>query len=130
MIQPIVEGAGKVEAVPLLLRRLAGEMGVAHVPLGRPIRQGRNQLVAREGMEKAIALARRQPGCRGILFLFDADDLCTKTEAGPLQVQAADFARELPCPIVVANKEYEAWFLASLENLSVRGAPAYPKDPD
>jgi hypothetical protein len=120
-----------VEAVPVLLRRLAGEMGVEHVPLGCPIRQGRGHLVKRAGMEKAIELARRQPGCQAILVLFDADDLCAKTGAVELQVQARVLARQLPCPVILANKEYEAWFLASLQELgSGPQAQPYPNDPD
>ena len=132
MIQPIVEGVGEVEAVPVLLRRLAAEMGVAYVPLGRPIRRDRGHLVKREGLEKAIDLARRQTGCRGILVLFDADDLCAKTGAMPLRQEAARIAATLPCPVVLANKEFEAWFLASLEDLSDRpaGRASYPGDPD
>ena len=132
MIQPIVEGVGEVEAVPVLLRRLAAEMGVTYVPLGRPIRRDRGHLVKREGLEKAIDLARRQTGCCGILVLFDADDLCAKTGAMPLQQEATRIAATLPCPVVLANKEFEAWFLASLEDLSERpgGRTSYPGDPD
>ena len=130
MIQPIVEGDGEVEAVPVLLRRLAGEFGVAHVPLGRPIRKSRGQLIKREEMEKTIELARRQPGCRAMLILFDADDSCTKTESAPLQAQATSLARQLPCPLIIANKEYESWFLASLEELSSSGSLSYPNNPD
>ena len=132
MIQPIVEGVGEIEAVPVLLRRLAAQMDVAHVPLGRPIRRGRGHLIQREGLAKAIDVARRQTGCRGILVLFDADDLCPKTGAIPLQQEAARIAAAIPCPVVLANKEFEAWFLASLEDLSDRpaGRASYPGDPD
>lgn len=130
MIQSIVEGSGEVGAVPILLRRLANEFGVAHVPLGRPIRKNRGQLVTREGMEKAIELARRQSGCRAVLILFDADDCCTKTESASLQLQATELARQLPCPLIIANKEFESWFLASLEELSPSGSLTYPNDPD
>jgi hypothetical protein len=132
MIQPIVEGAGDVEAVPVLLRRIAGALGVAHVPLGRPIRKDRGLIMKHDEMEKAIELARRQTGCKAVMILFDADDLCTKTGAATLQTQAAELARQLPCRVVIANKEYEAWFLASLEDLSgkVTKSAAYPYDPD
>ncbi len=132
MIQPIVEGDGEVEAVPLLLRRLATAMGIPHVPVGRPIRKDRGQIVKREGMEKAIELARRQPGCRAVFILFDADDLCTKTDASPLQKRVTELARNLPNSLTVANKEYEGWFLAGLESLggTNRNLAPYPHDSD
>jgi hypothetical protein len=130
MIQPIVEGSGEVEAVPILLRRLALEFGITHLRVGRPIRKARGQLVKPEEMEKAIELARRQPGCRAVFILFDADDACVKTDSVPLQRQATTLARQLPCPLVIANREYESWFLASLEELSSPRTQSYPTDPD
>jgi len=130
MIQPIVEGPGEVEAVPVLLRRMAAEFGVPYVPVGRPICKDRSQIVRPGEMEKVIELARRQPGCQAILILFDADELCTKTDSRALQDQACTLAHPLPCPLVIANKEYEAWFLASLEDLSENPVVRYPGDPD
>jgi predicted ATPase len=47
-----------------------------------------------------------------------------------LPLGEASVARELSCPLVMANREYEAWFLASLEELSVSISVTYPNDPD
>lgn len=44
-IQPIVEGHGDVEAVPVLLRRLADDAQAWEVRVGRSIRRNRSQLV-------------------------------------------------------------------------------------
>jgi len=62
-IQPIVEGHGEVDAVPLLLRRLLHEAGVYALDINQPHRKHR---------------------------------------------------------VVVANREYEAWFAATMESLRGR----------
>ena len=128
MIQLIVEGAGEVEAVPVLLRRLAVELGVPQAQFGRPIRRTRSQLVQRQDLDHALALARLQRNCEAVFILFDADDLCPKTEANPLRDLVRELARDLPVSLVVANREYEAWFLASQETLGA--SRPYPHDPD
>lgn len=128
MIQPIVEGVAELEALPVLLRRMAAAMHLPNFELGRPIRCKRSLLLKPDELEKTIELARSRPGCRGILIVFDADEFCPKNGALPLQEQARMLAgRHLPCSVVVANKEYEAWFLASLESF---GGNPYPGDPD
>lgn len=118
-IQPVVEGHGEVSAVPVLVRRLieAGGLSGAGLEVGRPIRRHRSYLVQESSLRETVRLARLQPGCRGILILLDADDDCP-AELGPrLQRWAEHEARELPCCVVLAHREYEAWFLASLESL-------------
>lgn len=128
MIQLIVEGEGEVVAVPKLFHRLAVELGVAQVRFGIPIKQRRSQLVRRKDLERAIELASQRRNCEAVFILFDADDLCPKTEANPLRELACELARGLPTALVVANREYEAWFLASQETLGA--AVPYPNDPD
>jgi hypothetical protein len=118
-IQPVVEGHGEVAAVPVLVRRLieAGGISTAGLEVGRPIRRNRSHLVQEGSLREAVRLARLQPGCRGILILLDADDDCP-AELGPrLQGWAEQEAREIPCAVVLAHREYEAWFLASLDSL-------------
>ncbi len=67
MIQPIVEGHGEVEAVPVLLRRLRDEAGAFHIQVGGPIRRSRSQLVREESVCQTIEVARRQPRCDAII---------------------------------------------------------------
>jgi hypothetical protein len=132
MIQPIVEGHGEVPAVPLLVRRLGELMGIPYVPVGAPFRSKRSQLVQRDGLQRIIGRARGEPGCTGLLVLFDADDDCPKEKAPQLLVWAQEAATPLPCAVVMANREYEAWFLGNLEVLlGQRGIiPAQPYDRD
>jgi hypothetical protein len=132
MIQPIVEGYGEVPAVPVLLRRLAGLMEIPYLNVGSPIRSKRTQLTQEEGLKNAVQMARSQPGCTGIIVMFDADDDCPKELAPRILKWAQDAARPLPCSVVLPKREYEGWFLACLESLlEARGIqPAVPYDKD
>lgn len=118
-IQPIVEGYGEVKALPILLRRQVEEAEVWMVGIGRPSRRPRNQLVRESELKKAVRLALLQSECSGVLVLFDGDSDCP-AELGPaVQEWAAAEAGDVPCEVVIAHREYEAWFLASIE--SIRG---------
>lgn len=73
-------------------------------------------------------------GPGGVLVLVDADDDCPAL-LGPQLVSFAHRARpDIPISVVVANREYEAWFLASAESLrGHRGLAADlspPADPE
>lgn len=116
-IQPIVEGHGEVAAVPILLRRLRDEARAFNVEIGRPIRRPVSDLIRKEGIQRAVRLARIQPECGAILVLFDSEDSCPKTLAPRLQRWASEAAVRIPCGVVLAHREYEAWFLASLKSL-------------
>ena len=116
-IQPIVEGHGEVEALPVLLRRLRNEASAWKVEIGAPIRRPRNKLASELGVMQAVETARRQPACGAILIVFDGDKDCP-AEVGPkVQGWAAAAARHLPCEVVLPHREYEAWFLAAVESL-------------
>jgi len=116
-IVPLIEGHGEVEAVPVLLRRLLETCNQFQLQIGRPIRRSRGELTSKEGLERAIRLARLDEGCAAILILFDADDDCPKTIAPIISDWARQLAGDIPCEVVLALREYEAWFLSSLESL-------------
>jgi len=120
VIQPIVEGHGEVEAVPVLLRRLRDEAGAFDVKVGGPIRRSRAQLVREVGLRQAVDLARRQRDCRSILILLDGDEDCPAELAPRMEQWAVAVARGTPCAVVMAHREYEAWFLAAIESLRGR----------
>ena len=116
-IQPIVEGHGDVKALPVLLRRLGTEAQVWGIEVGRPIRKPRNQLVRETELKRAVRLALLQPECSAVLIRFDGDSDCP-VELGPaVQEWAAAEAGGVPCEVVIAHREYEAWFLAAIESL-------------
>lgn len=121
-IQPIVEGHGEVPAVPVLLRRLRNESQNYTFDVNRPIRRKRGSLVKEQELRRAIQLAKLQQDCRAILVLLDSDDDCPKNLGPLLQAWAQDEAGDIPCAVVLPNREYEAWFLSSIESLrGVRG---------
>lgn len=121
-IQPIVEGHGEVAALPVLLRRLRDESQNYSFDINPPIRRKRSELVRESELRRSIKLARLQRDCGAILILFDSDDDCPKTFVTQLQKWAESEAAPLPCSVVLAHREYEAWFLAAIESLrGVRG---------
>ena len=121
VIQPIVEGHGDVAAFPVLLRRLVEEAQVWNVGIGRPIRSRRDQLVRETEVKRAVKLALLQPDCGAILILFDGNSDCP-AELGPtVQAWATAAAGGVPCGVVIAHREYEAWFLAAIESLRGHG---------
>lgn len=119
-IQPIVEGHGQVSAVPVLLRRLRDESRVFEVDVNRPLRRKRSELVLESGVRQSVRLALLQDRCGAILILFDADDDCPKELAPQVLKWACSEAGSIPVAVVVANREYEAWFLGALESLRGR----------
>ncbi|HEX5443824.1 MAG TPA: DUF4276 family protein [Pirellulales bacterium] len=116
-IYPIVEGSGEITAVPVLLRRLRDASEIYTIDIGKPIQRKRSELVQEASLRRAVALALLKPACEAVLILFDADNDCPKALAPKLCQWAQAEARTIPCAVVLANREYEAWFLASLESL-------------
>lgn len=119
-IQPIVEGHGEVTAVPVLLRRFRDEAGAYGFEVNPAIRRHRSDFVREESMRNAVRLALVQDECRAILILFDGDDDCPLKLAPTVEAWAQDEAGPVPCAVVIAHREYEAWFIAAIESLRGR----------
>ncbi len=120
IIQPIVEGQGDEAALPVLLRRLRDEAEVWEIQISRPHRKRRTQLVKKDSLQDAVRVAVLREDCSGVLILLDADDDCPAELAPTLEQWARLAAGGKPCALVMANREYEAWFLASVEALRGR----------
>jgi hypothetical protein len=127
-IQPIVEGEGEVGAIPVLLRRLQQEAEAYTFGINGPIRKPRSDFLDRARLAQAIKLARKQANCGAILVVVDGDgkDDCPKRDAPAIQDGAREAASPLPCEVVIPYREYEAWFLATIESL--RGARGIRQD--
>ena len=119
-IQPIVEGYGEVEAVPVLLRRLCERAQTYQLAVRKPIRRPRWELARQEQLQRAVRLALLQRDCSAILVVLDSDDDCPKELAPTLGEWARAVAGDIPCAVVMAHREYEAWFLATLDSLRGR----------
>jgi len=131
-IQPIVEGHGEVGAVPELIRRLRNEAQAFNLDVNPPIRKKRSELVDETQLRKAVRLAMKQEDCAAILIIFDSDDDCPAEKGPEVEAWAQDEAGNLPCVVVLAHHEFEAWFLAAIESLrGTRGvrddAESHPK---
>lgn len=122
MIVPLVEGQSEVEAVPLLLRRIGYHLAHWDVGVAKPFRVKRNKIVKEGELERAMELALRdREGATALLVILDADDDCPVELAVELKRRAVA-CTDLPVAVVVANREFEGWFLGSLESLrGIRG---------
>lgn len=133
---PIVEGDGEVEAVAVLIRRIGEDVSPPARPdVLRPFRVHRRRFVKQGEFERYVNLAAIRGGAEArILVLLDADDDCP-ADLGPNVLQRARAARsDRRIEVVVANREYESWFIAAVDSLQgTRGIPAdteVPQDPD
>jgi hypothetical protein len=125
-IASIVEGEGERDALPVLLRRIAAEVGVKNLVTPRPQRERRGNITRGGGIEKVVsAAATRVRGAGGILVLIDADTDCPATLGPQLLRRAQAVQGGTRIRVVLAKHEFEAWFLASLPSLA--GQERFPK---
>jgi hypothetical protein len=115
----IVEGHGEVQAVPVLLHRLASTLDpTLSLAVEWPIRITKSKLLQAGELERAVELeARKVGGAGAILILLDSDDDCPATLGPELLRRARAVRSDVPLAVVVAKREFEAWFLAAAESL-------------
>jgi hypothetical protein len=110
----IVEGHGDVEAVNILVRRVAAEIDastVVKIPV--KIRCSKGQLCNKESFIKRLEIARRFVGSGGsVLVVMDADEDCPREINGQLLGWAKDSHGDLKIGVVVIKREMESWFVA------------------
>jgi hypothetical protein len=122
----IVEGHGETTAVPILIRRLLGERRPdLPVQIPPPLRLSRGKLTTPSELSRAVELMARKAGeSAPVLIFIDADDDCP-AELGPKLLAVARSARaDREIGVVVAQREFEAWYLASAGSL--RGIGGLP----
>jgi hypothetical protein len=123
----IVEGDGEVGAVPVLLRRFAEMVGwPGMLEVKKPFRVPASKLRQPGELERLVELAgRKLGGSGGILVLLDADDECPARLGPELLGRVRQSRSDLPTGLVLANHEFEAWFLGAAESLAgKRGLPS------
>lgn len=131
-VSSIVEGDGEVKALPVLLRRI-GEWQTpdCYTQILPPIRVSRMSLLNRpQEFSRHLQLAALKCGDPGwILILLDADDDCPKALGQKLRDQAQQIVPHRQVAVVLANREYEAWFIAAAASLDgLRGLRITPDD--
>jgi hypothetical protein len=112
----VVEGDGDKAAAPLLLRQVLYKYGRYDIDVGQPVKAGNCSKLEKE-FEKFLRHAQGKPRCGAILVLLDSDDGCPKELAANLVAQCNKTSVGKSVAIVCATREYEAWFLASLETI-------------
>jgi hypothetical protein len=128
MLGLIVEGHGDDTAVPFLIRRILSELAPElKLALLRPYRVKRQQIEKEEEFNKALEFVARRTGSGGrILVLFDADDGLPCVLGPKLQGWALKHRQDVKVEIAIAQRTYEAWFLASA--VALRGKCGLPED--
>lgn len=119
-VAAIVEGDGEVRALPILLRRLAAWRTPEQFPdVLPPIRVRRDRFIHRDDeFQKYMQLAATKCGDGGcVLLLLDADDDCPAETAPALLTKARATVPHRRIAVVLANREYEAWFIAAAPSL-------------
>ena len=120
-IASIVEGHGEVSALPKLLHRLAAEFPMVELRTPKPPwRRPRGSLVAPNGIEREVESNSWVGPSGGILVILDADDDCPAQLAPELLSRAKAARPDLRVSVILAKREFEAWFLASAQSLAGR----------
>jgi hypothetical protein len=118
-IFPVVEGHGEEVAVPVLLRNFFGSRhAIYDVNIYRPYRLPRGKMTKADQWDGILTLAIRRiedgmsEGDRGlVLVLCDSDDDCPISVRESIESQIRITSSRVDFQVVVAQKEFEAWFL-------------------
>lgn len=118
----VVEGHGEVESAPILIRRIANWLGV-NCDVARPMRVPRSTLLKPGELERAVTFLGNKVGPDGgVIVLVDGDDDRGCALAPALLARAVAERPDRRIGVVVAEREFESWFLAGAESLrGVRG---------
>lgn len=128
-LAPIVEGHGEFEALPVLLHRIAGTAPVP-VPLrvNPPFRvKAGSFLNDAVYFHKYVAMAAAKAAAEGgvVLIVLDCED-DLPCELGPQLLSRACRVRpDVEMVVILAQREYESWFIAGIRSLrGLRGLPS------
>jgi Domain of unknown function (DUF4276) len=119
-VASIVEGDGEVAALPILLRRLHQHYGPGDLVRALPpIRVRRDRLLNRDDeFRRHLLLVAAKCGQQGwVLVLLDADDDCPAELGARILERARACVPHRPVSVVLANREFEAWFIAAAASL-------------
>lgn len=115
----VVEGAGDLHAVPVILRRFMHSIGDYRDILGKPVpAHGRDKALRAKGIEGFVATAAARPGCVGVLVVLDGEGDCV-AELGPMLLDRARSVTGKPVLVVLADRDFESWLFASAETLDL-----------
>lgn len=117
----VVEGDGDVSALPALVRRIAPAAQVVQ-PFCLHAKAVLNGNYSQ--LRKALNLA-RETEATSVLLLLDSDceiEFCPRETGPKLQQILSELAPDLKACVVLAECEFETWFIEAIESLrGVRG---------
>jgi len=117
-IVPIVEGEGEIDAVPKLIYKILRHLGRHDfVVTDGKNAGGSSNLKKQADLTRLLRAAERESGIIGSLILIDADDDCPMTLATEIVQLVKQISVRYSVVVVVANREYEAWLIASLPTI-------------
>lgn len=119
-VASIVEGHGEVQALPVLLRRFNAWLpGGPYVDPLPPIRVSRDRFLNKEDdFRSKLMLAAARSGMDGwVLIVLDADDDCPAQLAHDILGRARRYVGDRKLSVVLAKREFEAWFIAAAHSL-------------
>jgi len=123
-VLPIVEGHGEDNSVRILLQRIWGELLEGeYIEVLKPIRGKRHKLVKAAELGKALNLGilklrdSNQQDPSMILVLLDADFDLPCVLGPSLSALARGIRADADISCVIANIEYESWFVAAAGSL-------------
>jgi hypothetical protein len=116
----VVEGHGETDAIRNLATRLWADLGLPPIVWAPPIRG--KDLKTQAGVLRSCEILRSHGDCERALILRDADDVddCPATSGPETAAWIAGAKLPFPVAVVLARREYEAWFLASLPAIAGR----------
>lgn len=113
-ISAIVEGHGDEPAVRILANRLLDSQSRWDVRVHRVKNaKGKPQLMRK--FENFVEYTLYDEDCQAVLVVVDADNDCPVDLAKGLSARAAAKGLQIPVAIVVPQPEFEAWFIAALD---------------
>lgn len=123
----VVEGEGERVALPKVLFRIAHESAVWGLHVPPPKRVPRSRLLSPGGIEGEVGeAAYRVTSAGGVLVVIDADDDRPGCRGPELLARAQSARSGMLVSVVLANKEFEAWFVAAASSLA--GRFGFPDD--
>lgn len=119
-VTPIVEGDGEVSALPVLLRRISDwrTPGIT-AQITTPIRVRKDRFLNKDAeFSRYLQLAALKAGADGwVILLLDADDSCPVSLGQQILERARSINSNWRLATVLANREYESWFIAAAPSL-------------
>lgn len=116
----IFTGHGERDSLPILVRRVAGEIDpflAVKIINRRRIPESKR---ATGDLDAAVERAARLLGNKGgILIVMDSDweGACPAKDGPALNARVQGVRPEMPVALVLAHQEYEAWFIAAAVSL-------------